>query len=74
MVGMYAILKVLSVKETQNSSLTTDRFKELAKTSEAYKLIMTGEFRELVKTTQFRNLVKTLADEQIRTIANTMTI
>lgn len=72
MAGMYIILKVLSVKETNNPSLTTERFKELVATPQVYKLIMTSEFRDLVKTTQFRNFAKTLADEQLRVIANTM--
>jgi hypothetical protein len=44
-VGMYIILKVLSVKKSGTASQSTERFKELAQTQQVYNLLMTNEFR-----------------------------
>ena len=71
--GMYIILKVLSSKGNTAPSQTTAKLKALAKTAQAYNLIMSPQFRELVKTKEFSDFVRTLANEQISIIAGSLT-
>lgn len=69
---MFVLLKI-AAKTGATPSDTGERFKELAKTQQAKNLIMTNEFRELVKTKEFINLARSLAEDQLKTLATTLT-
>ena len=68
---MWLILKIISSNAVENSR-TTENFKQLAKTGQAFNLIRTNEFRELAKTTEFRNFVSGLAEDQIKEISKSL--
>ena len=68
---MFLLLKIVSSRVV-DSSMTTERLKDLAKTPEATNLIKTTQFNSLIKTPEFRAFVSTLAKEQMNAISNTL--
>lgn len=68
---MYIVLSFLSHK-TVSSNATWLATKRLLGTQQASNLIKTKEFRDIVLTKEFRDVVITLADEQIMTVANSL--
>lgn len=72
--AMFIILKVTAVKGSTNTSQTTNKLIELAKTMQVYNLLKTNEFREVVKTKQFREFAKSLAEDQLIVLASTLTL
>ena len=69
--AMFIILRVMAGKSTSTSG-TFAAFKSLSKTQQASNLIRTNEFRELIRTSEFRTLVRTLAEDQLVTMAKTL--
>jgi hypothetical protein len=68
---MYIVLSYLSHK-TVSSDATWKATKRLLATQQASNLIKTKEFRDIVLTSEFRDIILTLADEQIMTVANSL--
>jgi hypothetical protein len=68
---MYIVLSYLSHK-TVSSNVTWLATKRLLATQQASNLIKTKEFRDIVLTKEFRDVIGTMADEQIMTVANSL--
>jgi hypothetical protein len=68
---MYILLKILSSR-TVDSSMTTERLKDLLKTGEVMNLIKTTQFNEVIKTPEFRAFISTLAKDQLTTVSNSL--
>lgn len=68
---MYVLLKILSSRVTE-SSMTTERLKDLVKTPQVNSLIKTNEFSNVIKTPEFSAFLKTLANEQMNAISKTL--
>jgi hypothetical protein len=67
---MYFILRILSGKPESSDSWPT--IKALLKTQEFNNLIKTNEFREIAKTNEFRNVIANLAEDQVKTMSQTL--
>ena len=73
MAAMYAVLKLLSRKGTNEPRGNTSKAaSNLLKTQETANLVRTNEFRELVKTNEFRSFISTLARDEVKEITKAL--
>ena len=68
---MYMILSYMKNK-TVSTDATWVATKKLLATQQASNLIKTKEFRDIVLTKEFRDIIATMAEDQIRTVANSL--
>jgi len=71
MVLMYIILKLLS-KMPDKSSETSAALTKIALSVQFYNLTKTNEFREIVKMPEFKQFAETLAEDQLRTLSQSL--